>query len=121
MEHRKRSSSRPSDAAGPNEAFERGFRRMRNEEARVYARVPCSEDTHFAANRELYEGTIKNVSEGGIYVQTRERFKAGQEVVVAGPFGENRQDVKRYGRVVWSDDRGIAVEFIRKATPVPRR
>jgi hypothetical protein len=104
-----------------DELFERGFRRMSNKEARVYARVPCSEETHFAANRELFQGTIKNVSEGGIYVQTRKRFSVGQEVVVAGPFGENRQDVKRYGKVVWHDDQGIAVQFIRKAAPVPRR
>lgn len=105
----------------PNEAFERGFRRMRNKEARVYARMPCSEETHFAANRELFQGTIKNVSEGGIYVQTRQRFTVGQEVVVAGPFGENRQDVKRYGKVVWHDDRGIAVQFTHDTAPVPRR
>ena len=107
--------------APANEAFERGFRRMSNKEARVYARVPCSEETHFAANRELFQGTIKNVSEGGIYVQTRQRFNVGQEVVVAGPFGENRQDVKRYGKVVWYDDRGIAVQFIRHTAPLPRR
>ena len=104
-----------------DELFERGFRRMSNREARVFARVPCSEDTHFAANRELFQGTIKNVSEGGIYVQTRQRFKVGQEVVVAGPFGENKKDVKRYGKVVWYDDGGIAVQFIRKAVPKPRR
>ncbi len=121
MEHRKRSSAPQSRTTAPNEQFERGFRRLSNKEARVFARVPCSEDTHFAANRELYQGTIKNVSEGGIYVQTRQRFKVGQEVVVAGPFGENRQDAKRYGRVVWCDDSGIAVEFIRKTAPVPRR
>ena len=121
MEHRKRSSSPQSRSTASSEVFERGFRRMSNKEARVFARVPCSEDTHFAANRELYQGTIKNVSEGGIYVQTRERFKVGQEVVVAGPFGEDRQDVKRCGRVVWCDEGGIAVEFIRKSVPTPRR
>ena len=121
MEYRKNPLSPPSKPARSDEVFERGFRKLSNKEARVYARLPCSEETHFAANRELYQGTIKNVSEGGIYVQTRERFSIGQEVIVAGPFGENRQDVKRHGRVVWHDDRGIAVQFIRKAVPTPRR
>jgi hypothetical protein len=122
MKHRTNES--PPDKKKPtktDELFERGFRRMSNKDARVYARVPCSEETHFAANRELFQGTIKNVSDGGIYVQTRQRFNVGQEVVVAGPFGENRQDVKRYGKVVWYDDGGIAVQFIRKTAPVPRR
>lgn len=121
MNQGKRSSPHRSSTAGTTEQFERGFRRMGNKEARVYARIPCSEDTHFAANRELYQGTIKNVSAGGIYVQTRQRFQVGQEVVVAGPFGENREDVKRYGRVVWYDEGGIAVEFIRQTAPTPRR
>ena len=126
IEIRKMKDPKPSSAplrkkSHTAELFERGFRKMSNKEARVFARVPCSEDTHFSANRELFQGTIKNVSEGGIYVQTRQRFSVGQEVVVAGPFGENRQDVKRYGKVVWYDDRGIAVKFIRKAAPIPRR
>ena len=121
MENHNRPPSHEKKPAESDEAFERGFRRMGNKEARVYARVPCSEDTHFAANRELFQGTIKNVSEGGIYVQTRQRFDVGQEVVVAGPFGEDRQDVKRYGKVVWYDDRGIAVQFIRNTIPKPRR
>lgn len=110
-----------SNAPVADELFERGFRKMSNKEARIFAREPCSEDTHFSANRELFQGTIKNVSEGGIYVQTRERFVVGQEVVVAGPFGENHRDEKRYGKVVWFDDGGIAVQFIRKTVPVPRR
>lgn len=121
MVQRKKTSPGQVSTPGTKEQFERGFRRMSNKEARVYARVPCFEETHFAANRELFQGTIKNVSEGGIYVLTRERFKIGQEVVVAGPFGENQEEVKRYGRVVWHDDRGIAVEFITKTAPVPRR
>ena len=107
--------------APTDELFERGFRKMSNKEARVFARAPCSEDTHFSANRELFQGTIKNVSEGGIYVQTRERFVVGQEVVIAGPFGEDDRDVKRYGKVVWYDDRGIAVQFVRREVPTPRR
>ncbi len=119
--HKTPSHPATANTSGADELFERGFRKMNNKEARVFAREPCSEDTHFSANRELFQGTIKNVSEGGIYVQTRERFVVGQEVVVAGPFGDDDRDVKRYGKVVWFDDGGIAVQFIRKAVPVPRR
>ena len=97
-----------------DEAFERGFRRRDNKEARIYRRTPCSEDTHFSANRELFRGTIKNMSQGGIYVQTKERFVVGQEVVVAGPFGKDNEDIKRYGKIVWHDKKGIAIQFIRR-------
>jgi hypothetical protein len=121
MKKDKTTSTPTKNPFGTNEKFERGFRKMSNKEARIFARAPCSEDTHFSANRELFQGTIKNVSEGGIYVQTRQRFVVGQEVVVAGPFGDDRQDVKRYGKVVWYDDGGIAVKFVRRVVPKPRR
>jgi PilZ domain len=121
MKKDKTASTPTKNPPGTNEQFERGFRKMSNKEARIFARASCSEDTHFAANRELFQGTIKNVSEGGIYVQTRQRFVVGQEVVVAGPFGDDRQDVKRYGKVVWYDDGGIAVQFVRREVPAPRR
>lgn len=110
-----------SDPRARQEHFERRFRRLANKEARLYRRVRCSEDTHFAANRMLFRGVIKNVSEGGIFVQTKERFTVGQEIIVAGPFGDNNEDVKQLGKVVWQDDSGIAVQFIRHPAPTPRR
>ena len=109
------------DPQAKQEHFERRFRRLNNKEARLYRRMPCSEDTHFAANRMLFRGIIKNVSEGGIFVQTKERFTVGQEIIVAGPFGENNEDVKQLGKVVWQDESGIAVQFIRRPVPKPRR
>ena len=109
----KHSSSKPPGKKS-EEAFERRFRRLDNKEARVYSRIPCSEETHFSANRELFRGTIRNMSQGGIYVQTKERFAVGQEVVVAGPFGEKNEDVKKLGKIVWHDQRGIAIQFIRR-------
>lgn len=117
-----RSNSRKHDThQDPNDSFERGFRRQENEKARVYIRKPCSEDTHFSANRELFRGTIKNISQGGIYIQTQERFVVGQEVVVAVPFGEANEDVKRNGKIVWQDRSGIAIQFMRSDQPRPRR
>ena len=105
----------------PEEKFERGFRQLDNKEARVFSRVPCSEETHFSANRELFRGTIKNVSQGGIYVQTKERFTVGQEVVVAGPFGKRNEETKKMGKIVWHDREGIAIQFVRHRPAQPRR
>ncbi len=89
----------------------RRLRRSQNKQVRQHARTPCSEDTHFAANRRLFEGRIKNLSAGGTYIQSKGRFVIGQEVVVAGPFAEDRSDVKRYGRIVRLDAQGFAVRF----------
>jgi len=80
-------------------------------EARRFVRWSCEEDTHFSTNRQLFEGTIKDMSLGGTYIATKGRFNVGQDIIVAGPFEANRPDVKRYGRIVRSDGSGIGVKF----------
>ena len=79
---------------------------------RRYPRTQCSEDTHFAANRMLFQGKIKNLSTGGTYIQSNGRFLIGQDVVVAGPFAEDRSEVKRHGKIVRLDSQGFAVSFL---------
>lgn len=119
----KKGSKHPPGSQDRNvdESFERSFRKKRNKGARVYVRKACSESTYFSANRKLYEGTIKNISDGGIYVQSKDRPRVGQEVIVAGPFEEGGENVKRYGKVVWYDDNGFAIQFVSKGDMLPRR
>ncbi|MFZ7125982.1 MAG: PilZ domain-containing protein [Desulfobacterales bacterium] len=105
-----------------DERFERSFRKDGNSKGRVSIRIPCSEDTHFAANRKLFEGTVKNISTGGIYVESRDRPEVGQEVIVAGPLEASPgKEEKLYGTVVWSDEYGFAIRFIDKSGVRPRR
>lgn len=117
--------NRQSHAADPrqraDEAFERSFRKKGNKEIRVNIRTICSEATHFSADRRLFEGTIQNISAGGIYVTADDRPPVGQEVVVAAPFDDDGSDIKRYGKVVWRDESGFAIEFINKGDIKPRR
>ena len=82
-----------------------------HKEARRFVRWPCEENTHFAANRQLFEGIIKDMSLGGTYIATKGRFSVGQEIIVAGPFEVDRPEVKRYGRIVRFDGAGIGVQF----------
>jgi len=105
---------RPGNAGRRRDAdiVERRLRRSRNQQTRRYARTPCSEDTYFAANRQLFEGRIKNLSAGGTYIQSKTQFLVGQDVVVAGPFAEDRSEIKRRGKIVRLDARGFAVEFL---------
>jgi len=60
----------------------------------------------------LFEGKIKNLSAGGTYIQSKGRFIIGQDVVVAGPFAEDRSEVKRRGKIVRLDSQGFAVSFL---------
>ena len=80
--------------------------------SRLHARKPCSVATHFAANRQLFRGTIKNLSAGGTYIQVKGRFALGGDVIVAGPFAANQEETKRRGKIVRLDANGIAVRFV---------
>lgn len=104
----------------PGEPLRRPALRPRNKEGRAHARSPRLEATHFSANRRLFEGTIRNLSAGGTYIQTHERFDVGQEVIVAGTFEEGGAEEKRYGKVVRYDSNGIGVQFV-KRDPYLRR
>ena len=97
----------------PNaDIIERRLRRAQNQQTRRHTRTQCSEDTYFAANRQLFEGRIKNLSAGGTYIQSKTQFLVGQDIVVAGPFGEDRSEIKRRGKIVRLDARGFGVEFL---------
>ncbi len=80
-------------------------------ECRLHERTCCSEETHFLAKKRLYEGKIKNISQGGTYIETDGYFTVGQEVTVAGPFENDGQESKQHGAIVRKDGRGIGVKF----------
>lgn len=105
----KRSSPQPGRKK-PSTILRRQTGKSRN--TRLHARKDCSVETHFAADRQLFEGIIKNLSASGTYIQVRGRFIVGGDIIVAGPFAANQNDVKRRGKIVRKDGRGIAVRFI---------
>jgi hypothetical protein len=85
---------------------------VRSRNTRLHARQTCSVDTFLATNSHLFKGTIKNHSASGTYIQVKGRFRLGDDAIVAGPFAENQDDVKRRGKIVCMDGQGIAVRFV---------
>ncbi len=103
--------SRPQTGRSkPSPALRRHGVKSRN--TRVHVRKTCFVETHFAANRQLFEGVIKNLSAGGTYIQVKGRFHVGGDIIVAGPFAANQDDVKRRGKIVRMDGQGIGVRFV---------
>ena len=85
---------------------------IKSRNTRLHTRKTCFVETHFAANRQLFEGIIKNLSPGGTYIQVNGRFIVGGDIIVAGPFAANQDDVKRRGKIVRMDGQGIGVRFV---------
>ena len=103
----------PADRPLRQKSYEgESHRRPKNKQMRRHARTPCAENTHFAANRRLFEGKIINLSAGGTYIQSKAQFFVGQDVVVAGPFADDQSEMKRQGKIVRLDAQGFAVRFL---------
>ena len=85
--------------------------RWRGPENRCHTRWQCSESTCFSADRQLYEGTFRDMSTGGTFIEARGRFKVGQPVIVAGILARDGSEEKRTGKIVRIETAGIAVVF----------
>ena len=93
------------------------------EEKRHYERSQCERTTFFATRDRLYEGSVENISLGGVYVKSKHAFDPGEKITVAipcqsNPHGEKLKapfpddEVKMKCVVVWKDPHGFGLQFV---------
>jgi len=58
----------------------------------------------------VYRDFVRNISEGGVFIDTRGAFCVGQEVSLALPFPVSLKRIT--GKVAWVGDHGIGVSFL---------
>ncbi len=92
---------------------------MITKEKREYARRPVDIPVEFVVQGPLYqgrikninkEGWIKNINNGGVFVETEMSFSVGQVISITSSspqFGEKN----RIGEIVWISPHGIGVKF----------
>ncbi len=56
---------------------------------------------------------IKDISDGGVFIETKTPFAVGQELNLTFPLPDNRKVVKVDGEIVWISTQGIGVKFRR--------
>ena len=80
---------------------------------RKYPRKSCSETTFFATQTMVFEGTIKNISARGVFIESLLALPPGQIITVAIPSNHHHkgEDSKIQGMVVWNNEDGFGVEF----------
>ena len=68
----------------------------------------------FSHSDTIYRGVVKNISLGGAHIETVSvnQFSTGEMVTVSIPYPSGKRNIKRKGRIVWSNDSGFAIEFI---------
>jgi len=82
-------------------------------ESRRHPRKPYDQPVLFAANDQILKGTTQNLSLSGIFLQTKSEFEVGQKIILSLPT-RSKKRVKISAEVMWSNDVGCGVKFIKK-------
>lgn len=67
----------------------------------------------FAAANRVHEGTLKNFSRFGLFIESSLRVAVGDRITIALPHGDD----KRTGRVVWRNPQGFGVSLLDPGSP----
>jgi CheY-like chemotaxis protein len=86
-------------------------RQLKKAEMRQYPRYDCHIKVDFDISDWSYEGVIKNISSGGVYIETHHPVTVGSEIMLALASLDNWRHATIKGMVVRRDAHGIGVAF----------
>jgi len=78
---------------------------------RKYPRKPYCLAILFLSDKQLVEGSIKDICPKGAFIETRKSFSGG-ELVTMDNLNKKKQNSKIIGKVVWHNPKGIGVQFL---------
>ena len=82
-------------------------------EKRTEPRKTFTGSIFFTTKDGFYEGRLKNYSQSGLFISTRESIPVGEVLTVALPYLDDTAE-KRTGQVMWSCNEGFGVELFRE-------
>lgn len=68
----------------------------------------------FQTQNRQYRAYCKNISNGGIFIQTSEIFQLGQLVTLDIPFSDGKESIKVPAEIVRVNSDGIGLKFMKK-------
>jgi len=88
-------------------------------ERRKASRKPCSDAVTCTAKDGAFKGFIKNIGNGGVFIETPRTFSTGKELTLIfspgsrqGPSAVDQEGpIKITGKILWRVPRGIGVKF----------
>lgn len=85
-----------------------------NDFRRRYERKDYSADIVFAHHKQIFQGSLKNISIGGAFILSSQvnHMYEGELVSLSIPYTDGFKHVKRKGRVLWKNDIGFAIGFV---------
>ncbi len=76
-----------------------------------HARKGCLIPVDYATSDRNFSDYIQDISASGVFIQTRQPLKEGQEVTLAFSVLDTENPFKIVGKIVRSEPTGIAVQF----------
>lgn len=74
-------------------------------------RKACKLAVDYAISGRAYSDYVNDISAGGMFIETRDNFAVGQEMVLAFSFFKDQRPFKINGKVAWCGPTGIGVKF----------
>lgn len=81
-------------------------------ESRNHPRRPFLRPLRFGTQREVYNGSTKNISASGVFIATDEKLEVGQLIKLNLPLKKGKI-VGTVGQIVWINDKGFGLKFMK--------
>lgn len=78
---------------------------------RIYKRIPVSAVVNYAIQGRSYQDYVKDISNSGLFIETRERFAIGQRIVLTFSHSNVPKTIKSTGKIIRNSSNGFAVAF----------
>ncbi len=85
--------------------------RQSKSEKRKHLRISTFISTDFADDDRIYKDFIRNLSAGGLYIETEAPFLANKELRMTFFLSDSEDPIKITGKIVRIDPKGVGVEF----------
>ena len=89
------------------------WQKSKNEKRKHARRSTLIDITYSSDKRRVFEGFIRNISAGGLYIETKLVSELGQQLKMTFSHPESGNPIKVEGKIVRVDSGGIGVRFNR--------
>jgi Tfp pilus assembly protein PilZ len=81
---------------------------------REYPRLPCYIQVDFATSGKAYRSCIRDISASGVFIETGDSFKPGQDIALCFSFPESNEMLafKLKGKVMRIYPDGVGVQYV---------
>ncbi len=88
---------------------------QKEKDPREYQRKSYRKDVYFTSRNSKCKGYVKNISRGGAFIITREKFAIGQILNLVFPATRLKKELRLKGWIVRVDENGVGVRFDRRS------